>query len=218
MKLGITFKTLAAALLLITPLRAQVYTFNPNLTIPDGNATGISDVQTVTGAGTSITDITVNLSIAGEWNGDLYVYLRHGTGFSVLLNQVGVTVSDSFGYSDRGFNITLRDSAANDVHFYRDHGGTPAPGQPVTGEWQPDARFSDPLGGRTTFLDSFEGVDPNGEWTLFAADLSTGSTHQLQSWGMQLTVVPEPRQTAAFAAAVLLAFAWFRRQRSSIRR
>jgi hypothetical protein len=39
---------------------------------------------------------------------------------------------------------------------------------------------------RTAFLSSFKGLDPNGEWTLFVADLSAGNISTLVSWGLNI--------------------------------
>ena len=63
--------------------------------VPDGNSTGWSDTRNLSGiAQNSILDLNVTLQLSGGWNGDLYAYLTHGTGFSVLLNRVGRTGSD----------------------------------------------------------------------------------------------------------------------------
>ena len=87
------------------------------------------------------------------------------------LGWIGEIAGNSFGYDDHGFNITLRDDAAHDVHTYRDF-SIPGAGLPLVGEWQPDARNGDPASAsRSLFLSSFQGLDPNGQWTLFAADL-----------------------------------------------
>ena len=52
----------------------------------------------------------------------------------------------------------------------------------------------------SAFLTSFDGLDPNGDWTLFIADLSGGDTHTLVSWGLEVTgPVPEPGTTVLFA-------------------
>jgi hypothetical protein len=40
-------------------------------------------------AGPTITDVNVGLQLSGGWNGDLYAYLVHSSGFAVLLNRVG---------------------------------------------------------------------------------------------------------------------------------
>ena len=63
--------------------------------------------------------------------------------------------------------MTLPDSATNGVHTYR-LVTTPPRGLPLTGAWQPDARYVDPTvvtdtSLRTTFLSEFDGLDPQGD-------------------------------------------------------
>ena len=89
-------------------------------------------------------------------------------------------------------SLTLDDSAATDIHVY---GGNS--GNPLSGTWQPDGRNVSPLSVTDTSLRdaplaSFQGLNPNGEWTLFIADVSGGEESILQSWGMEVTAVPEP--------------------------
>jgi hypothetical protein len=45
-------------------------------------------------------------------------------------------------------------------------------------------------------LASFNGMDPNGTWTLFFADLSAGNTSTLNGWSLDVTAVPEPVNVA----------------------
>ena len=184
--------------------QAQLFQDNVNTAIPDGNPAGLSSTINVTGLANQLQDITVSLDIAGGFNGDLYAYLSHGsTGFAVLLNRVGKTASDPFGYSDAGFHITLSDAASLDIHNYGGNGGAP-----LTGIWQPDGRNVDPqlvldTSLRTASLNSFVGSDPNGTWTLFVADMAGGGGQAvLQSWGIDVTPVPEPA-----AAQLFLVFA-----------
>lgn len=171
-------------------------------TIPDANPSGWADSRTISafGSGFRITDINVSLNVSGGFNGDLYAYLSYtpatggGSGFSVLLNRVGRTGGNPFGYGDAGFNITLDDSAMTDFHLY---GGGGAP----TGSFQVDGRNVDPTtvtdaSARTAFLSSFNNLDANGTWTLFFADLSGGDQSTLLSWSLEITAVPEPANVA----------------------
>ena len=157
--------------------------------IPDGNVTGWSDTRTISGlTGGNITDLSVNLQFAGGYNGDYYVTLTHSSGFSVLLNRVGRTSGNGFGYGDAGVNITLADGVGADIHNY---GGTG--GNQLTGTWQPDGRYIDPANAldtsaRLNLLSQFNGLDPNGTWTLFIADMSGGDVGNLQSWGLNISV------------------------------
>lgn len=212
---------LAGAIVFTAPVQAQVfesYSFNSNLAVPDGNLTGVSSVQSIASSGTTILSLNVSLQIAGDYNGDLYLQLRHGSGFSVLLNRPGRASGNSFGYDDSGFNITLSDSAAHDVHNYRSHVSLSA-GSPLTGAWQPDGRISDPRfvldsTARTAGLSSFNGLDASGQWTLHAVDASYGGINTVTTWGMEMVVVPEPAETAAAIGALLAGFALYRRCRA----
>ena len=134
--------------------------------------------------------MNVSLDITGGWNGDLYAYLSFSDGFAVLLNRVGKSSSDDFGYGDAGFNVTFSDSAATDIHLYGGNGGNQ-----LTGTWQPDGRETDPQlvvssDPRTALLSSFDNLDPNGTWTLFVADVATGYQSTLVSWSIEIVTVP----------------------------
>ncbi len=88
--------TLAALMAAVTS-QAVIYTTNWSTgfvngqIVPDNNLSGWSDTRTVSTmpAGTFV-GLTVDLQLTGGWNGDLYAYLVHSTGFSVLLDRVGV--------------------------------------------------------------------------------------------------------------------------------
>jgi hypothetical protein len=87
--------------------------------VADGNLAGWSDTRTLGGIDGLITNLSLSLTLSGGNNGDLYAYLVHDTGFSVLLNRVGRDGSNPFGYSNAGISLTFSDSAPNgDVHFY----------------------------------------------------------------------------------------------------
>ena len=76
------------------------------------------------------------LQLSGGYNGDLYANVQHGSGMSVLLNRVGVTDGEPFGYDDSGMNVTFADSAAADIHYYQ---AAASPGITGGASWQPDA-------------------------------------------------------------------------------
>ena len=62
---------------------------------------------------------------------------------------------------------------------------------------------------------NFNGLNPNGTWTLFIADLSAGDQSQLVSWDLNIiAVVPEPVNVAlGIFAGVFLAIPLARDQR-----
>ena len=209
-------KKLIAAIMLVclwaaTPLlqaqTIETYTFTTNRLVPDGNAAGLGDVRTISSAIGNITSLKVGFKLTGEFNGDLYVYLRHSSGYTVLLNRPGKTAGNSAGYADSGFNVTFQDGAANgDVHLYQSV-ITPADGSPLTGTWQPDGRTNDPANvtdaaARATALSSFNGLNAAGEWTLFVSDVESGGTNMLTEWSLQISGGAYPTLTWANPADI----------------
>jgi subtilisin-like proprotein convertase family protein len=188
-----------------------------NQTIPDGNPNGIFSQISVSDIPAALVNVSVNLDITGGYNGDLYAYLLFNNGSApatqvVLLNRIGKTATTPFGSRDPGLDVTFSDSALTDIHL------TPDTGSTLTGTFQVDGRTADPqlvldTSLRSTFLSSYNGLYPNGTWTLFVEDAAGGDvdTSTLVSWGLNLTVVPEPDSffllvagLAVFGSAVLL--------------
>jgi subtilisin-like proprotein convertase family protein len=208
-----------ALMLAVTAQAGIIYSpSNPvNANITDGSAVGWSGTATLSGYRPFITDVTVNLNISGGYNGDLYAYLTYGGKLVPLLNRVGVQSGDAFGYGDTGLSITLSSSGAyNDVHFY---GNFTGPGDfngngQLTGTWAPDGRNIDPQSPPGSFtpgdtrvnFGAYDGMNPNGTWTLFIADLSAGAQSQLVSWSLDVTdsSVPEPVNVALVVFASVL--------------
>ncbi len=165
--------------------------------VPDGNPVGWFDTRALNATLlTTITDVNVRLTITGGWNGDLYAYLQHSTGISILLNRPGRTSSSglaSFGFGDSGMNVAFDDTAANGDSHVTLTGASILLG----GSWQPDGRSANPgsvldTDTRTSFLSNFNGMNPNGTWTLFVADMSGGGVSTVTAWGLDITAVPEP--------------------------
>jgi len=179
---------------------AQTFTTTTNFTVdamvPDADASGLASVQTISTPINNLTGLRVALKISGTWTGDLYCFLAHGTNQSVLLNRLGRVDASNLGYNDLGLELIFDDAATNsDIHVYRlqltGSQGAPIAG-PLTDSWAPDARVTSPTNvldtdARSAFLGSFNGVDPNGEWVLFVADMEAGDIHFLDSWGLEIT-------------------------------
>lgn len=173
-----------------------------SVSIPDGDVAGtlvklnVADVP----PGQGIRDLNVILSIEGSmgFNGDLYAYLAKSgdSAFSILLNRPGRDANDPFGSAGSGLQrLVFDDEAANgDIHFYEDVTGASAIfGLPWTGVWQPDGRLVDPalVSGsepRPALLNQFDGIDPNGDWILFLADVSPGGLLTLTDWTLEFDV------------------------------
>lgn len=190
--------------------------------IPDGNVSGWSDTRTVSGLNTSISSVTVGLEITGGFNGDMYGYLSYNGALIPLVNRVGVTAGNPFGSSGGGFSVTLSDAGATDIHNY----GTGI----ASGTYQADGRNIDPASSpsafdgasRLTFAGTFNGMNPNGDWTLFFADMAGGGgTPTLSSWDLEITAVPEPVNVALGCFAVLFASVqcvrWWKKRAQSVK-
>lgn len=183
---------------------AEEYHFSTNLVLelPDGGGIGTFVQHEVSGISWPIAEVAVTLEIAGTWSGDLFAYLNFGEAHAVLLNRVGRTELNPAGYGDKGFQVTFEDAALNaDIHQYRVTYELSPPlstSGALTGTWAPDGRTTDPAevvdtDPRTATLSVFDGLDPNGFWTLFLADMEPGAVHQLLGWGLTLRSEPTVR-------------------------
>jgi subtilisin-like proprotein convertase family protein len=199
--------TLLAVALLALPAAATLFSTNwssgfvNGTTVPDHNLSGWTDTRSLLGLEGTIQDISVTLDLAGGWNGDLYAYLVHGDGFSVLLDRVGHPAS-SYGYGDTGFNVTLG-LTGNPIESYQSYPPTFNGSGQLLGEWAAQSG-----------LDSFLGLDPNGTWSLFLADYSGGGVTTVTSWGLELNIVavPEVETWVAAALAGMFGAFWLNRQ------
>jgi len=147
----------------------------PAAPIPDANAAGVNVPLVVSGFSGAVSGMTFRINgatctaAAGAttvgldhtWVGDLVLTLRSPLGTTVtLMSRPGGTLN-----SGNNFCQTLLDDAA----------ATPiqaiAPGgNPWTGSFQP-----------ATPLSTFNGENPNGTWTLNAADLALFDTGSVRS-------------------------------------
>ena len=207
-------KLLLLATVLASAFAANAIIYSTNWTsgfansgdVPDNSFSGWSDTRSVSTmpAGT-FTSLAVNLQLSGGWNGDLYAYLVHSSGFTVLLDRIG---AGPFGDSHAGMNVTFVDNGTafgttqGDINLYA---GVPNP----SGLWNPDN-----LGAGGGSLTSFLSTSPNGTWSLFIADLSGGGVSTVSSWGLQMDIVavPEVETWVAAALAGLFGAFWLNRQ------
>jgi hypothetical protein len=188
----------------------DTFTFsNLDRTIPDGCSVGTADTRSITSAVSRITALRVRLHIEGEFDGDLYSYLRHENGaqtqFCVLLNRIGKTDLLRLGSSAPGLDVSIEDSAnAGNIHFAV--GNDPSQElSAILGSWQPDGRDDSPETVSNTSpinsrLEAFQGADANGYWTLYLADLDGGGTNRLLSWTLEIEGIASPRLSIAYDA------------------
>jgi hypothetical protein len=121
----------------------------------------------------------------------------------VLLNRTGVGSTgaggSSSGYANTGFAITLSSAGAANVHFYQANTPTYNGNGQLTGTWQPDGRGLDPLSAAAAFdaagtatFNTFTGIDPNGNWTLYFEDAAAIHESTLNNFNVSVSAVPEP--------------------------
>jgi subtilisin-like proprotein convertase family protein len=191
-----------------------VYTWTGSQVIPDNNASGVAfSFYLNTPTPEFVSSVSVNLNIAGGWNGDLFAYLSHGSGYSVLLNRVGRTALNPVGYAASGMNVSLSDSYATDIHNYA--------GSVVSGNFSPDGRSTSPYAvldtdPRNAMLSSFVGLNSGGFWTLYFADVSPLAVSTIQGWSVTINTAPVPEpSSAAFLGlgACLFFYRSFRQRR-----
>ena len=221
-----------ALLLALSPLAHGQFNVSTNVdslaaVIPDNLLSGYQNTLSIYGVVGPIADVNLTLNISGGYNGDLYALLSHGTNAAILLNRVGRTSSSSAGYPDAGFGPTagqivfmLDDQASSDVHLYRTFPYVLNAAGQLTASWQPDGRFIDPLSSGNSFsaaarsrmLGVFNGMDCNGTWMLFVADAAGGNESILNSWGLSITIVPEPSGALLLAAGLATLLQQIRRR------
>ena len=207
-------------------------TYTPTL-VP----TAIADNQPVltsffhsvtTSAILSLSEVTITFELRGTtpgngWASDMFAsFLRSPVGVAptvsdpsaVLLNRVGVTSGDPVGFGYDGWQITLRDSAASDIHDESVISGV------LTGTFQPDGRIDPTDTLRPGMLGAFIGGAGNGDWRLNLGDLAAGGTMQLVSWSFTLTgegpIAPVPEAgtwAAGLGVAALAGATWWRARR-----
>lgn len=122
-------------------------------TIEDGTPVDVTFDVSVP-AGSTITDVTVDIDITHSWVGDLEIDLISpgGTSIELLYDPCGNGNFDDL-------NITVSDGGASIV--------SAACGNPTTGVFAPENLSGDVLG-------DFAGEDPNGTWTMRITDDAGG--------------------------------------------
>ena len=133
---------------------------NVNIAIPDNNATGISSTITVSGVTGQFIDLDVTINITHPFVGDLVVTLTGP-------NNVTRTLVNRRGGSGDNFTGTIFDDQAATA--------ITSGSAPFTGRFRPEES-----------LDVFNGINPNGTWTLNVSDRAAADLGTLLNWSLHL--------------------------------
>jgi len=181
--------------------------------VPDNNAGGFTSSANFTGAAGSITGITsVTLqTFSHTWVGDLTIWLEHGANRFTLMQRprgdatATSTVGDSSNmlgtYTFDVVSATTIEQAAATSNLTTHNilaGSYRAAHQ--TNELATTVGLNDVLSDGSVF----NGMDPNGTWTLRITDGAAGDLGTLQGWSAEgtYTAVPEPASMAALGLGV----------------
>ncbi len=158
-----------------------------NVLIPDNNLSGVASQVNFNSAISQITSVTVTVNVAGAppndpnaWDGDYVAYLEYDSVLVYLLQNPG---TPPYGSPGNGFNITFSDAAGvNPLNLTSDPNlNTTAT---ISGTYNPAGN-----------LGAFNGLNPNGTWTMFIADTSAGDIGTLTSWSMSVAGLPDSAGT-----------------------
>lgn len=183
--------------------------FTPNLDIPDNDPVLTSELVSILGSSiTSLTQVEVGLSLVGQPVGqgfaqDMFVsLLKSPVGGPVGLGDPAAVLLNRVPFSHDGWEVTLSDTAADDIH------GQTAVGLVLSGTFQPDGRLAPGDVARPGMLSVFNGGPGNGDWRLNVGDLEAGGTMRLTGWTLRLTgesLIPEPSTWAGGLAVAGMA-------------
>ena len=196
------------ALCLGVPLSVRAQTFTapsaiqiPRNTVTQGPASLYPSPLTVSGAGSTLTGLSVTfLDLSHAYPDDIDVLLVGPGGQNVLL------MSDAGGFSPiTSLTLTFSDTAAS---FLADNtvlsSGTFKPtnydAMGMVDSFASPAPNEGPYG---SALSVFNGTNPNGAWNLYVLDDTQGNAGSMAGgWSLTVTAVPEPSSFVLGVAAL----------------
>lgn len=155
---------------------------------------------------TSIDGVTIN-GLTASHADDVDLVLVAPTGAAlVLMSGAGGSSAISSPIS-----LTFTDAGAQLPQFpfppgsYKPAEYTPVGSFPSPG---PGTSYSTPFPlGTANFTSTFNGINPNGNWSLYTMDPTAGDTGQIANgWSIQISAIPEPVTLSLLALAALALF------------
>ncbi|MFZ4573467.1 MAG: reprolysin-like metallopeptidase [Phycisphaerales bacterium] len=154
--------------------------------IPDNNTTGVNISLPVSGFTGTVSDLnfrfdgttcnatagSTTVGLSHTWIGDVVVTLRGpgGTPSVTLIDRPGYTTT-GFGTDANNYcGTVLDDEAVNLIE------SAAAASAPFTGSWRPN-----------NLLSAFDGINPNGTWTLNVSDRASGDTGTVRAFSLAIS-------------------------------
>ena len=151
-----------------TPIQLCFSTPTP---IPDNDPNGVSTTFAIANS-SEILDLNVSVDISHTWVGDLLISLEHvNSGTTVVLMDRPGRDGSGVGCSSDDVNTMFDDNDVNPVEN-QCNGTSPAIG--------PDSQPEEALS-------AFNGLNANGDWTLFVSDNANLDTGQVNEWCLDLS-------------------------------
>jgi len=150
----------------------SVVTFEPLVVpIPESGGGFVQNIQNVSGLPSPISDLDVDVKINHTWFGDLIVIVEHD-GISVtIIDRPGVPVLSTVGCAADNPDLILDDEGVSLVEDLC--GATTVPPSPPN--YIPNNALS-----------AFDGMNPNGDWTISVSDNAGGDTGTLVRWSLHV--------------------------------
>jgi len=148
-----------------------------NVPIPDGTGGGpgvfgpyATNVQNVAGVTGNITDLNVGVTIDHTFVADLEVVIEHGGTSVVVVDLMGHAALDCLGCGANDIDVTLDDEGTGGA-IEDQCGAGPAASSP------PSFTPANPLS-------AFDGMNPNGAWTIKARDGCGADVGTIVGWSL----------------------------------
>jgi len=158
--------------------------FSNNTPVPTADVGVVTSTINVTGMDSYIWDVNAVTFLRHTFSADIDMTITSPAGTVVTLT------TDNGAGNDDVFNGTVWDDQANPAGQvpYTTNNGV------VTDNAYVNLTTASPLTPEEA-LGAFIGEDPNGTWTLTISDDLAGENGTLDSWGLQITTLPQPLRT-----------------------
>jgi len=157
------------------PLSALAVAGTNTTTASFDNST-ITRTVNVTGLTGTTGVVTCNVQLNHTWGSDIDMYLQSPTG------QIIELCTDNGSIYSTNFNVTFADSGATNITSWGSGN--------ISGTYRPEGTLAaDVIVPNITTMTGFNGVSPNGTWTLHLRDDASGDTFNFVSFSLSIATI-----------------------------